>query len=129
MTEPVPMDPQERRHAEEVLLGSLFLHPEAGVALWGQLRPEDFSEEPTRLIYKALAPVLDFPELVTVDAIGTLLTTEEFAAVGGVPYLAFLSQQAESTAIPIEDQVQLLKQAALQGLLDQAAVVLPALTG
>lgn len=129
MTEPVPMDPQERRRAEEVLLGSLFLHPEAGVALRDQLRPEDFSEEPHRLIYEALATVLDFPELVTVDAIGTLLTPEELAAVGGVPYLAFLCQQAESTTIPIEDQVQLLKQAALQALLDQAAGVLPALTG
>ncbi len=129
MTEPVPMNPQERRHAEAVLLGSLFLHPEAAVALWGQLRPEDFSEEPNRLIYEALATVLDFPELVTVDALSTLLTPEELAAVGGVPYLAFLCQQAESTAIPIEDQAQLLKQAALQGLLDQAAGVLPAIAG
>jgi replicative DNA helicase len=129
MTEAVPMDPQERRHAEEVLLGSLFLHPELGVALRDQLRPEDFSEEPHRLIYEALATVLDSPTLVTVDVISTLLTADELAGVGGAPYLAFLCQQAESTTIPIEDQVQLLKRAALRALLDQAAQVLPALTG
>jgi replicative DNA helicase len=129
MTEAVPMDPQERRCAEAVLLGSLFLHPEVGVALRDQLRPEDFSEEPHRLIYEALATVLDSPALVTVDAISTLLTADELAGVGGAPYLAFLRQQAESTTIPIEDQVELLKRAALQALLDQAAGAPPVLTG
>lgn len=112
-----------------VLLGSLFLHPETGVALRHQLRPEDFSEEPHCLIYETLTTVLDSPELVTVDAISTLLTPDELARVGGVPYLAFLLQQAENATMPIGDQVQLLKQAALQALLAQAAGVQPALTG
>ncbi len=129
MTEAVPMDPQERRHAEEVLLGSLFLHPEAGSALRDQLRPEDFSEEPHRLIYEALATVLDSPELVTVDAISALLTPDELARVGGAPYLAFLCQQAESTTMPVEDQVQLFKQATLHAPLHQSAGMLPVLTG
>ncbi len=129
MTEAVSMDPQERRRAETVLLGSLFLHPEAAVTLGDHLRPEDFSEEPHRLIYEALATMLDSPELVTVDNLSMLLTADELAEVGGVPYLAFLRQQGESATMLIEDQVKLLKQAALQALLDQATGALPVLTG
>ncbi len=129
MTESVPMNQQERRHAEAILLGSLFLHPEEGVALRYQLGPEDFSEEPHRQIYEALTTVLDSPELVTVAAISSLLTPDELAGMGGVAYLAFLYQLAESAAMSIEDQVQLLKRATLHGPLDRATGALPVLTG
>jgi replicative DNA helicase len=129
MTDPIPMKPQERRHTEAVLLGSLFLHPEAVVALRDQLCREDFSEEPHRLIYEALSTVSDLPELMKIDAFRTLLTPAELTEMGGVSYLEFLHQLAESTKIPIEAQVQLLKRATLDALLDQVSGVRPVFTG
>jgi replicative DNA helicase len=49
--------------------------------------------------------------------------------MGGVAYLAFLYQLAETAAMSIEDQVQLLKRATLHGPLDHATGALPVLTG
>jgi replicative DNA helicase len=84
---------------------------------------------PHRLIYETLTTVLDSPELVTVDAISTLLTPDELAEAGGVAYLAFLLQAAESATMPIEEQVQLLKRATFHAPLGQAAGRLPILIG
>src|SRR5213082_3054089 len=42
---------EEVPDAEAILLGSLFLHPDAAVAIKDTVQLEDFSEGPHRLIY------------------------------------------------------------------------------
>lgn len=50
MVTPYPMTPEDIKHAEAVLLGSLLLHPAEGTPIQAVLHSEDFSEERHRLI-------------------------------------------------------------------------------
>jgi len=114
-----PMTPEDMQHAEAVLLGSLFLHPEAAIAISDMVQLEDFSEGRHRLIYEALLTALGTQERVTVDAVSVLLMEHELEAMGGAAYLRALKQQAENTSMPIEELAHLLKQAAVHRLLSQ----------
>lgn len=88
----IPITMEERQRAEAILLGSLFLHPDAGTAIRDVLQVEDFCENRHRQIYEALMTVLETPELVTIDAVSTLLTEDELERMGGVLYLTSLQQ-------------------------------------
>src|SRR3989442_1136836 len=112
-----PMTPENMQHAEAVLLGSLFLHPDTALAISDMVQLEDFSEERHRLIYEALLTALGTHERVTVDAVSVLLMEHELEALGGVAYLNALKQQAENTSMPIEEQAHLLKEATFHRLL------------
>src|SRR5712692_4506334 len=104
-------------HAEALLLGHVFLHPEKWATVRAMLQPEDFCEERHRLIYEALLTISDSPELDIVHAMKILLTEDELECVGGISYLTTLKQQAVSSTVPIEEQVHLLKKAVLNRLL------------
>ena len=114
---PVTIEDLER--AEALLLGSMFLHPEKVTTVQAMLRPEDFSQDRHRLIYETLLTMIGTSELDMVQAMSILLTQDELERVGGVPYLSLLKQQAESTAMHIEEQAYQLKQAILTRLLSQ----------
>jgi replicative DNA helicase len=119
MTVPYPTTPEEIKHAEAELLGSLLLHPTEGTPIQTVLQPEDFTEDRHRLIYEALQTVLGTSELETIHAVKILLSDHELEHMGGETYLTMLKQQAESTTMSKEDQAYLLKQASFHRLLRQ----------
>jgi replicative DNA helicase len=129
MVESYPTALEDIVHAEALLLGNIFLHPERWATVGARLQPEDFCEERHRLIYEALLAVSDTSELDFVHAISILLTQDELECMGGISYLTTLKQLAESSAVPIEDQVHLLKQAILNRLLEQIGEALCTLQG
>src|SRR6266702_7693377 len=124
MVTPYTMTPEDIKHAEAVLLGSLLLHPAEGTPIQAVLHSEDFSEERHRLIYEALQTVLGTSEMDMIPAVRILLSDHELERIGGEVYLTTLKQQAESTMIPINDQAYLLKQASLHRLLSQVGEAL-----
>src|SRR6266487_4310904 len=124
MVVPYPTTPEDIKRAEAVLLGSLLLHPAEGTLIQAMLQPEDFSEERHRLIYEALQTVLGTSEMDMIHSVRILLSDHELEHMGGEVYLTTLKQQAESTMIPINDQVYLLKQVSLHRQLSQVGEAL-----
>ncbi|HLX58200.1 MAG TPA: DnaB-like helicase C-terminal domain-containing protein [Ktedonobacteraceae bacterium] len=119
-----PITAEDRLRAEAILLGSLFLHPEAGTAIRSALQPEIFSNDRHRQIYEALMTVIDTPEYATLDAMCILLKEQELESMGGLTYLTSLVQQARHTAMPVAEQVHLLRQAMLHRVLSQVGEAL-----
>jgi len=119
MSVPYPTTPEDIKHAEAALLGSLLLYPEQGTIVHTLLKPEDFSEDHHRLIYEALQAIPGSSALDSIHAVRILLSDHELEQIGGEAYLMMLKQQAESMTMSIEDQVSLLKQALLHRLLMQ----------
>ncbi|MFL5628787.1 MAG: DnaB-like helicase N-terminal domain-containing protein, partial [Ktedonobacteraceae bacterium] len=119
MTAHDPVTTKDIERAEALLLGSMFLHPERTTTVQAMLQPEDFSQDRHRLIYEILLTVAGTSGRDLVQAMSILLTQDELECVGGVPYLSLLKQQAESMAIPVEEQAYQLKQAILNRLLSQ----------
>jgi replicative DNA helicase len=124
--DPGSMEDLER--AEALLLGSLFLHPERVTTVQAMLQPEEFTQERHRLIYETLLTMTGISDLDVVHAMSILLTQNELERVGGTPYLSFLKQQAESTAMRIGEQIYQLKYALLNHLLRQTRETLHAST-
>lgn len=60
-----PLTPEDIKRTEAVLLGSLLLHPERGAIVQAIVKPEDFVEDPHRLIYEALQTILGTSALDT----------------------------------------------------------------
>ena len=114
-----PTTQEDIVHAEALLLGHIFLHPEKWATVRAMLQPEDFYEERHRLIYEALLTIADSSELDIVHAMKILLTQDELEGMGGISYLTTLQRQADNSAVPIDEQVHLLKQAILNRLLGQ----------
>jgi replicative DNA helicase len=108
---------EDVEHAEAILLGSMFLHPERGAIVQAMLQSKDFSQDRHRLIYESLLTVIGTPERDIVQGVSILLTQDELERSGGVPYLSLLKKQAENTIMPIEEQAYRLKQAILNRLL------------
>jgi replicative DNA helicase len=115
-----PATTEDIERAEALLLGSIFLHPKKVITVQAMLQPEDFSQNRHRLIYETLLTVNGTSELDLVRAVSILLTPDELERIGGVPYLSLLKQQAESTAMHVEEQAYQLKQAILNRLLSKA---------
>ena len=118
MSVPYPITPEEIKHAEAVLLGSLLLSPEQGTLVHTVLQPEDFSEDRHRLIYEALQAI---PGSHALDSHPCRENSALRSRTGAdwrrsVP-LMMLKQQAESTTMSIEDQAYLLKQSSLHRML------------
>ena len=117
MSVPYPVTPEEIKHAEAVLLGSLLLSPEQGTRIHTVLQPEDFTEDRHRLIYEALQAIPGSHALESIHAVKILLSDRELEQIGGEAYFLMLKQQAESTTISIEDQAYLLKQSSFHRML------------
>ena len=124
MSVPYPITPEDIKHAEAVLLGSLLLYPEQGTLVHTLLQPEDFAEDRHRLIYEALQAIPGTSALDSIHAVKILLSDHELEQIGGEAYLMMLKQQAESMTMSIEDQVSLLKQASLHRMLMQVGEAL-----
>jgi len=124
MSEPYPVTPEEIKHAEAVLLGSLLFSPEQGTLVHTVLQPEDFSEDRHRLIYEALQAIPGSHALESIHAVKILLSDRELDQIGGETYFLMLKQQAESTTISIEDQAYLLKQSSFHRMLMQVGEAL-----
>src|SRR6266566_2784797 len=105
MSEPYPITPEDIKHAEAVLLGSLLLYPEQGTLVHNILKPEDFSEDRHRLIYEALQAIPSTSALDSIHAVKILLSDQELEHIGGEVYLTLLKQQAESMSMSIENQI------------------------
>ncbi len=123
-----PITAENIERTEALLLGSMLLYPERVTTIRAMLQPEDFSEDRHRLIYETLLTVMGTSERDIVQAMSILLTQDELERIGGVPYLSLLKQQAESKAIPVEEQAYQLKQAILNRLLRQVKERLHAYT-
>jgi replicative DNA helicase len=119
MPVPYPITPEEFKHAESVLLGSLLLYPEQGTLVHTLLKPEDFTEDRHRLIYEALQAIPDTSALDSIHALRILLSDQELEHIGGEAYLTMLKQQSESMSMSVKDLVSLLKQASLHRMLMQ----------
>ncbi len=117
MSVPYPTTPEEIKQTEAVLLGSLLLSPEQSTFVQVHVQPEDFAEDRHRLMYEALQAIPDTSSFDSIQAIKILLSEQEMEQIGGEAYLMMLKQQAESTTIPIADQVSLLKKASLHRML------------
>lgn len=116
----VSVTTEDLERAEALLLGSMFHRPEMVTTVQAMLQPEDFSQDRHRLIYETLLTVAGTSERDLVQAMSILLMQDELERIGGVPYLSRLKQQAESTAISLEEQTYQLKQVILNHLLSQA---------
>src|SRR5260370_8220239 len=112
---PIPEENIER--TEALLFGSMLLYLERVTSIRAMLQPEDFSEDRHRLIYETLLTVMGTSERDIVQAMSILLTQDELERIGGVPYLSLLKQQAESKAIPVQEQAYQLKHTILNPLL------------
>ena len=83
MSVPYPVTPEEIKHAEAVLLGSLLFYPEQGTLVHTVLQPEDFSEDRHRLIYEALQAIPGSHALESLHAVKILLSDRELEQIGG----------------------------------------------
>jgi replicative DNA helicase len=119
MSVPYSTTPEDIKQTEAALLGNLLLSPEQGAFVQAHVQPEDFAEDRHRLIYEAFQAIPDTSTFDSIQAIKILLSEQEIEQIGGEAYLMMLKQQAESTTIPIADQVSLLKKASLHRMLRQ----------
>lgn len=91
--------PPQNLEAEQVVLGSILLDPEAMDSVRDVLHPEDFYAEKHRIIFRALHGLHDKAEpidLVTVTE--ELRQMKKLEAVGSVPYLIGLADNTPTAA-------------------------------
>ncbi len=91
MVEPGTRTLPESPEAEASLLGSLLLDPERLVDLRPSIRPDDFSREAHRLIYRALCDLADEHRELTFQAVTELLASRaELEPAGGASAIVAL---------------------------------------
>ncbi len=113
--------PPQNIEAEQSVLGSLLIDPDAIIRVITILRPEDFYRETHQLIYAA---ILDLHErrmpadLITV--VDELQRREQLETIGGAAYLTSLIN-AVPTSIHVEHYARIVERAAVLRRLIQAA--------
>ncbi|MFQ5471335.1 MAG: AAA family ATPase, partial [Dehalococcoidia bacterium] len=97
--------------AERGILAAMMLRPEALETAKGIVRPEDFYRESHRLLFDALVGLHDRGESTDLISIREELGTA-FEKIGGVTYLAEISEATTSTAL-VERHAQIVRRKAI----------------
>src|SRR5437764_10132375 len=91
--------PPHNTAAEEAVLGSILIDPEALITLAALLKPEDFYRERNGVIYAAMLSLHERREPVDYLTLADELQREEkYEEAGGLPYLASLLSVVPTSA-------------------------------
>lgn len=102
--------------AEEAVLGSLLIDPEAILLVATFLKPEDFYREQNRWVYKACLALYEREEVINQITVGRELASqpnqERLMDIGGAAYLSHLIA-AVPTSVQVESYAQIVHHLAL----------------
>jgi replicative DNA helicase len=105
--------PPQNIEAEQSVLGSILLDPDAIVPAMEFIEPMDFYRRAHQLIFEAMAELNERNEAIDVVTISnTLETKNQLEDVGGAPYLAELAT-AVPTAANVEYYAKIVEERAL----------------
>ena len=113
--------------AEEAVIGSLLIDPEAVVKVAGSLKPDDFFSETNRLIYQACLSLYQRNEVINQITVAHELNRQDkLEHIGGA---AFLSHSISNvpTSLHVEYYAQIVSNAAVMRRLISAAGQIEAL--
>lgn len=119
--------PPQNIEAEQSVLGSLLIDPDAIIKIASFLRPEDFYRETHGMIYGAILALHERrqpADLVTV--VDELERREQIETVGGAPYLASLINSVP-TSIHVEHYAHIVERTSIMRQLITAAGEIAAL--
>ncbi len=95
--------------AEQALLGSILIRPEAFSAVAGIIKPEDFYLSEHRHIYEALIRMFMTSQVIdTVTLVNALVEQGDRDEAGGIQYLALITGSVPSAA-NIKDYARIVK--------------------
>jgi replicative DNA helicase len=124
---PIDRLPPQNTEAEQSVLGSLLIDPDAIIKVASFLRPEDFYRESHQMIYRAIARLherrspADF--ITVLDALGR---EQQLDLVGGAAYITSLINMVP-TSIHVEHYGRIVERTALMRRLITAAGEIAAL--
>lgn len=113
--------PPHNNEAEQSVLGSVLLRPEALITAMEYLRTSDFYRRAHQLIFQAMIDLNEKNEEIDVVTVANLLeTSKQLEDVGGVPYLAELANVVP-TAANVEYYAKIVEDRSLLRRLIQAS--------
>ena len=96
-------------HTERVILGAMLSDPVAIVDATAKLSIDDFSLDSHRRIYQAMLELVELGHAIDLITLSeNLRTKKELEAVGGMPYIAALTEGLPRH-LAIENYVQIVK--------------------
>lgn len=113
--------PPHNNEAEQSVLGSVLLRPEALITAMEYLQTNDFYRRAHQLIYQAMIDLNDRNEEIDVVTVANVLeTSKQLEDVGGAPYLAELANVVP-TAANVEYYAKIVEDRSLLRRLIQAS--------
>ena len=113
--------------AEEAVLGSLLIDPDAILKIAASLKPEDFLSETNRAIYQACFSLYQRNEVINqITAAHELMRLDKLEQVGGAAFLSHLISSVP-TSLHVEYYAQIVSNTAMMRRLISAAGQIEAL--
>jgi len=113
--------------AEEAVLGSLLIDPDAILKIAASLKPEDFFSETNRAIYQACFSLYQRNEVINqITAAHELMRLDKLEQVGGAAFLSHLISSVP-TSLHVEYYAQIVSNTAMMRRLISAAGQIEAL--
>jgi replicative DNA helicase len=113
--------------AEEAVIGSLLIDPEAILKIAASLKPEDFYSETDRLIYQACFSLYQRNEAINqITAAHELMRQDKLEQIGGAAFLSHLISNVP-TSLHVEYYAQIVSSTATMRRLISAATQIEAL--
>jgi len=113
--------------AEEAVIGSLLIDPDAILKIAASLKPEDFFSETNRVIYKACLSLYQRNEAINqITVAHELMREDKLEQIGGAAFLSHLISNVP-TSLHVEYYAQIVSNAAVMRRLIAAASQIEAL--
>ena len=119
--------PPQNVEAEQSVLGSLLIDPDAIIKVGSFLRPEDFYREPHQIVYQAILTLHDRRQPADfVTLVDELTRQEQLETVGGPAYLSSLINLVP-TSVHVEHYGRIVERTSVMRRLISAAGEIAAL--
>lgn len=113
--------PPQDNEAEEAVLGSLLIDPDAVLKIAASLKPEDFFSETNRAIYQACFSLYQRNEVINqITVAHELMRLDKLEQIGGAAFLSHLISSVP-TSLHVEYYAQIVSDAAVMRRLIAAA--------